>query len=140
MNGNMCVLLEFTCFVSLSCLLILLVVKAICIYKHQKSCKKKVDHATMVYIRVSLNPNGSIGIQEYTPDVARVELCCLIDRLDISLEIGDKEVSKEYIYHAHHPIFAKVSRFTTTRDLVKLYNNNGDTLKMLCYLVCFLLL
>lgn len=96
---------------------------------HQKSYKKKFDHATMVYNRLVLNPNGSIRNQEYKHDVARVELCCLIVKLDLPLRVGDTDDQEEYIQCAHNSRFAKVSRFTITCDLVKLYNEKHAHLK-----------
>jgi hypothetical protein len=56
-----------------------------------------------------LNPDG-LNNWVYDPAVARIELCRLIARLDLPLGIGD-------IKRAHNPLFSKVSRQTTTRDL-----------------------
>jgi hypothetical protein len=53
----------------------------------------------------------------YDPAVARTELCRLIARLDLPLGIGDTQVWEDYIKRAHNPLFSKVSRQTTTRDL-----------------------
>jgi hypothetical protein len=39
--------------------------------RHQKSCKKKSDHAVMVQTRLALNPDGSFRNWEYDPQVAR---------------------------------------------------------------------
>jgi hypothetical protein len=36
--------------------------------RHQKSCKKKVDHANMVQSGLALNPDGSYRNWEYRPD------------------------------------------------------------------------
>jgi hypothetical protein len=47
---------------------------------------------------------------DYKPDVARSELCRLIDRLDLSLGIGKTKVWEEYIVRAHNPRFVKVSK------------------------------
>jgi hypothetical protein len=35
--------------------------------RHQKSCKKKYDHTTMVQTRLALNPDGSFRNWEYNP-------------------------------------------------------------------------
>ena len=51
--------------------------------RHHKSCQKKSDHASMVQTRFALNPDGSYRNWEYKFEVARVELCRLIARLDL---------------------------------------------------------
>ena len=57
--------------------------------RHQKSCRKKVDHAARVQSRLSYNPDGSVHNWDYNPAVARSELCRLIARLDLPLGIGE---------------------------------------------------
>ena len=59
--------------------------------RHQKSCKKKADHANMVQSRLALNPDGSYRNWEYKPDVARAELCRLVARLDLPLSIAETD-------------------------------------------------
>jgi hypothetical protein len=56
--------------------------------RHQRSCRKKTDHANRVQSRLALNPNG---LNNWTYDlvVARTELCRLVARLDLPLGIGD---------------------------------------------------
>jgi hypothetical protein len=49
--------------------------------KHQKACRKKVDHAARVQSRLAFNPDGSLHNWENDPIVARTELCRLIARL-----------------------------------------------------------
>ena len=66
---------------------------------------------------------------DYKPDVARSELCRLIARLDLPLDIGETDALEEYIVHAHNPRFIKVSRQTTTRDLSKLFTERRNMLK-----------
>jgi hypothetical protein len=97
--------------------------------RHLKSYKKKSDHAAMVQTRLALNPDGSFRNWEYDPQVARTELCRLIARLDLPLGIADTDGWDDYIHHAHNPIYVRVSRFTTARDLVKLYNEKLNNLK-----------
>jgi hypothetical protein len=72
--------------------------------------------------------------------VARTELCRLIARLDLPLGMADTDAWDDYIQHAHNPRYVRVSRFTTARDLVKLYNDkleyrrrrlNSETVEML---------
>jgi len=70
---------------------------------------------------MSFNPDGTLGHWEYSPEVARTQLCRLIARLDLPLGFGDSEIFEEYIKIAHNPRFASVSRQTTTRDLAKYY-------------------
>jgi hypothetical protein len=68
------------------------------------------------------NPDGSLQRWEYCPSVARSELCCLITRDDLTLWHGSTDAFQEYITRAHNPIFVHVSRQTTARDMIKLYN------------------
>jgi hypothetical protein len=83
----------------------------------------------MVQSRLALNPNGSYRNWEYRPDVARAELCRLIARLDLPLSIADTDAWDDYITRAHNPRYKRVSRFTTSRDLSKLYNKRLHHLK-----------
>ena len=57
--------------------------------RHQKSCRKKVDHVARVQSRVSYNPDGSVHNWDYNPVVSRSELCRLIARFDLPLDIGE---------------------------------------------------
>lgn len=57
--------------------------------RHQKACRKKVDHAARVQSRLAFNPDGSLHNWEYDPIFARTELCRLIARLDLPLGIGE---------------------------------------------------
>ena len=50
--------------------------------RHQKSCKKKSDHAAMVQTRLALNHDGSYRNWDYDPQVVRTKLCRLITKLD----------------------------------------------------------
>lgn len=97
--------------------------------RHQKSCRQKANHAAMVQSRLALNPDGSLQNWEYNPDVARSELCRLIARLDLPLSIGETQAWEEYIKRAHNPMFSKVSRQSTTRDLSKLFTERVNMLK-----------
>lgn len=95
--------------------------------RHMKSCLKKENHANMVQSRLALNPDG-LKNWVYDPVVARTELCRLIARLDLPLGIGETQAWEDYIKRAHNPIFEKVSRQTTTRDLGKLFAEARDML------------
>lgn len=79
-------------------------------FRHQKFCRKKVDHATMVQSRLAFNSDGSLCNWEYDPKVAHIKLCRLIATLDLPLGIAETTSSKEYIQHARNPRFVKVSR------------------------------
>jgi hypothetical protein len=58
--------------------------------RHQKSCRKKTDHAHRVQSRLALNPDG-LHNWVYDLIVACIELCRLIARLDLPLFIGDTQ-------------------------------------------------
>jgi hypothetical protein len=51
---------------------------------------------------LALNPDGSVHNWTYKPDVARLELCHLIARLDLPLCIGETDAFEEYIQRAHN--------------------------------------
>jgi hypothetical protein len=85
-----------------------------------KSCSKKRNKALMVQSKLALNPDG-LKNWVYGPAVARTELCRLIARLDLLLGIGETQAWEDYIKRAHNPLFEKVSRQTTTRDVGKLF-------------------
>ena len=40
--------------------------------RHQKSCRKKVDHAARVQSRLAFNPDGSVDNCNYNPTVAHL--------------------------------------------------------------------
>ncbi|WVZ93266.1 LOW QUALITY PROTEIN: hypothetical protein U9M48_039261, partial [Paspalum notatum var. saurae] len=58
---------------------------------------------------LKFNADGSVVHWEYSPSVARTELC-------------------QYIIDAHNPKFVKPSRQTTARDLIGLYNDRVEHL------------
>ena len=78
---------------------------------------------------LAYNPNSSVHNWDYKPDVARLELCRLIARLDLLLGIGETQAWEDYIVRAHNSRFVKVSRQTTTRDLSKLFTKRRNMLK-----------
>jgi hypothetical protein len=96
--------------------------------RHQKACRKKVDHAARVQSRLAFNPDGSLHNWECDPIFARTELCRLIARLDLPLGIGESQAWEDYIARAHNPRFTNVSRQTTTRDLLKLFTERRNVL------------
>jgi hypothetical protein len=89
--------------------------------RHHKTCSAKAERANMVQTRLALNPDGSYRNWEYNPTVAREELCRLIARLDLPISVADNVAWDDYIQRAHNPRYKRVSRFTTSRDLSKLY-------------------
>jgi len=52
----------------------------------------------------------------------------LIVRLDLPLGVGETQAWEDYIKRAHNPLFEKVSRQTTTRDMAKLFGEQRDML------------
>jgi hypothetical protein len=108
--------------------------------RHQKSCKAKLDQRAKVQSRLALNPDGSVHNWNYKPDVARLELCCLIARLDLPLGIGETNALEEYIQCAHNPRFIFVSRKITTRDLSSFFMNVVTFLRIMFCLLLHLLL
>ena len=95
--------------------------------RHMKSCMKKQNHAKMTQSKLALNPDG-LKNWVYDPMVARIELCRLIARLDLPLGIGETQAWEDYIRRAHNPLFEKVSRQTTTRDMSKLFDEQRTLL------------
>ena len=94
---------------------------------HMYSCMRKRNHASMVQSKLALNPDG-LKNWVYDPMLARTELCHLIARLDLPLGIGETDAWEDYIKRAHNPLFQKVSRQTTTRDMSKLFDEQRDML------------
>jgi hypothetical protein len=56
--------------------------------RHRISCAHKVDHAVKTQSVLNYNSDGSVRNWDYSPEVACVELCHLIARLDLPLGIG----------------------------------------------------
>ena len=91
--------------------------------RHHTSCQKKSDHASMIQTRLALNPDGSYRNWEYSSEIARVELCRMIARLDLPISVADNNAwMTYYIQRAHNPRYKRVSRYTTSRDLSKIFN------------------
>jgi hypothetical protein len=87
--------------------------------RHQKACRKKVNHAARVQSRLAFNPDGSLHNWEYDPIVARIELCRLITRLDLPLGIGETQTWEDYIARAHNPGLPKF----LDRPPLKIFSN-----------------
>jgi hypothetical protein len=98
--------------------------------RHHISCAGKADHAAKTQY------DGSVRNWDYSPEVACVEPCHLIDMLDLPLGIGAyDDAFIDYIRHAHNPRYAPICRQTTTKDFVKHFNQT-HTLMMDCLTAC----
>ncbi|KAJ1270100.1 hypothetical protein BS78_06G028600 [Paspalum vaginatum] len=87
-----------------------------------------VEEVTEIQGGNEFNADGSLVHWEYSPSIARIELCRLIARLDLPLCFGESDAFQEYITNAHNPKFAKSSRQTTVRDLIQLFNDRMEQL------------
>jgi hypothetical protein len=103
--------------------------------RHHKSCARKANRAANSQSVLNYNSNGSVRNWDYNPDVAHIELCRLIVRLDLSLGIGAYDAFVVYIRRAHNPRYNLVCRQTTTTNFVK-YFNQTRTLMMECLSAC----
>jgi hypothetical protein len=103
--------------------------------RHHKSCAHKADCATNSQSVLNYNSDGSIRNWDYNPDVARIELCHLIARLDLPLGIGAYDAFVEYIRRAHNHRYNPVCRQTTTTYFVTHFNQTR-TLMMECLSAC----
>jgi hypothetical protein len=83
-----------------------------------KSCLCKRQAATSSN-QTSLHfaPDGHVAHFEYSPTLARTELCHLLARLDLPLSLGASPKFGEYIRMVHNPRFEHVSRTITTSDI-----------------------
>ena len=61
-------------------------------------------------------------------EVACVQLCRLLARLDLPIHVGKTEACEEYIKTAHNPKFSPVSRQTIARDLLKYFTEKHSKL------------
>ena len=73
--------------------------------------------------QISFTSDGSMRTWDYCPMRARTELVRLIARLDVPISLGESEAFVEYIKNAHNPKYTKVSRQTTSRDILKYFND-----------------
>ena len=76
--------------------------------RHIKSCSIRNQKSCLSQSLIQFNSDGSVGHQDYSPEVARKQLCHLIARLDLPLGFGDSEAFEEYIKVAHNPRFSTV--------------------------------
>ena len=81
--------------------------------------------------QLQYNPDGTVRSWDYDPEVARQSLCRLIASEDLPLGFGESVSFQNYIRTAHNPRFSFIFRQTTTRDLVKYYNEHCNKIKEL---------
>jgi hypothetical protein len=87
--------------------------------RHRDKCKRlhgRIGNQSML----RYNADGTVFRWEYSAEVARVQLCRLIARLDLPLCFADCDAF-DYIKTAHNPRRCNVSRQTTTRDMEKYF-------------------
>lgn len=65
---------------------------------------------------------------DYSIEVACESLCHLIASNDLPLNFVESKSFENYIRTEHNPRFCAVSRHTTTKNLVKYYNERHDKL------------
>jgi hypothetical protein len=100
--------------------------------RHVKSCLRKQQAATSSdQTGLHFAPDGRVAHFEYSPAVARTELCCLVARLDLPLCFRASPEFEEYIRIAHNPRFERVSRTTTTSDIDTYFLTKVDEVKSL---------
>jgi hypothetical protein len=99
------------------------------------SCARKTDRAVITQSVLNYNSDGSVRNWDYSHEVAHVELCHLIARLDLPLSIGGYDAFVDYIRRVHNPRYVPVCRQTTTIDFVKHFNET-HTLMMDCLTAC----
>ena len=88
--------------------------------RHRDKCKR-LHGRTGNQSMLRYNADGTVFRWEYSAEVARVQLCRLIARLDLPLCFADCDAFDDYIKTAHNPRHCNVSRQTTTRDMEKYF-------------------
>jgi hypothetical protein len=100
--------------------------------RHVKSCLCKRQAATSSnQTNLHFSPDGHVAHFEYSPAVARTELCRLLARLDFPLGLGASPKFEKYIRITHNPIFERVYRTTTTSDIDAYFLGKVDEVKSL---------
>ncbi|CAN6309858.1 unnamed protein product [Urochloa humidicola] len=82
----------------------------------------------MAQSQLNFKSDGSVHLWEYSPEVARSQLCRLIARMDLPISFGESDAFKKYFQIADNPRFTGVSRQTTTRDIAKYFNDRRSKL------------
>jgi hypothetical protein len=85
------------------------------------ACPERKKNIRQSQSLLTFSASGSVRHWEYNADVAHVQLCRLIARLDLPLCIGESDAFEEYIKLAHNLRFFVVSRQTTGRDFTKYF-------------------
>jgi hypothetical protein len=86
--------------------------------RHVAAYTRKAEAAGSLYqTHLHYTANGHVHHFEYDPLNVRTQLCRLIARLDLPLNIGAIDAFEEYIRFGHNSRFQRVSRQSTTRDL-----------------------
>jgi len=65
--------------------------------RHIPICPVLKGRNAMAQSQLKFNPDGSVHLWEYKPEVARTQLCRLIARLDLPICIGESDAFEEYI-------------------------------------------
>jgi hypothetical protein len=87
------------------------------------TCPERKKNIRQSQSLLSFSASGIVHHWEYSADVARVQLCRLIARLELPLCIGESDAFEEYIKIAHNPRFSVVSWRTTGRDFIKYFTD-----------------
>jgi hypothetical protein len=91
--------------------------------RHVISCQERKKNICQSQSLLTFSASGSVRHCEYSVDVARVQLCRMIARLDLPICIDESEAFEEYIKFAHNPRFSVVSRQTISRDFTKYFTD-----------------
>ncbi|WVZ74217.1 hypothetical protein U9M48_022429 [Paspalum notatum var. saurae] len=91
--------------------------------RHNCPAKQAYERSGQVQSVLKMNADGKLQHWQYSPAVTRTELARLIARDDLPLWHGSTVAFQEYINRAHNLRFVHVSRQTTARDMIKLYND-----------------
>jgi hypothetical protein len=109
--------------------------------RHIRACKRKaLPASSSSQSHLHFDGDGNVRHFQYNANVARSELCCLIARLDLPLNFGERPAWEDYIRAAHTPDCKHVSRQTTTRDLETLFCRKQADVKELLNIASYVCL
>jgi hypothetical protein len=109
--------------------------------RHIRACKRKaLPASSSSQSHLHFDGDGNVRHFQYNANVARSELCCLIARLDLPLDFGERPAWEDYIRAAHTPDYKHVSRQTTTRDLETLFCQKQADVKELLNIASYVCL
>jgi hypothetical protein len=66
------------------------------LWHHIKACKRKSPASSSSQSHLHFGSDGHVQHFQYNPNVARSELCHLIARLDLPLNIGEQPAWEDY--------------------------------------------